>query len=251
MSFLGKIVSMFLGFFLLLVVPMGATRAFSAPGREELLERPAAGVIVGRHVNLRDRPSTEGRSLGRWGDGEQEELVVVDAARGEDGQTWYQVLSERLGEGWVHGRFLRFEGLDDPLGRFCMMLRRDFGTEPSMTERRLGKPEGVDRRTFHPEDYPGEVTAVELRNPGGRVIFWITEKGSFLTEVDFEKGVSFGSIAFGDAPEKVSRLIGDPHEVDHRVWTYHSGMRRVIVGFGFDPEGDPVVNRMIFERDPY
>ncbi|OPZ60581.1 MAG: hypothetical protein BWY88_00457 [Synergistetes bacterium ADurb.Bin520] len=251
MSFLGKIVSTLLGLFLLVVAPLGATGDFPAPGREELIERPAAGVIVGRHVNLRDRPSTEGKILGRWEDGEQEELVVVDAARGEDGQTWYQVLSERRGEGWVHGRFLRFEGVDDPLGRFCMMLRRDFGTEPSMTERRLGKPEGVDYRTLRPEDHPGEVTAVELRYSGGRVVFWITEEGPFLTEVDFEGGVSFGPISFGDAPGKVERLLGAPHGVDRSTWTYHSGMRRVIIGFSFDPEGDPGVNRMIFERDPY
>ena len=229
-----------------------AAGASGAPSREELLERPAAGVVAGSNVNVRDRPSTKGKSLGRLGeDGYWEELVVVDAAPGDDGQIWYKILSEKLGEGWMHGRFLRFEGLDDPLGRFFMTLRRDFGTNPAMTERRLGKPLKTERKTFRPEDYPEDVTSVDLRYPGGNVVFWIMRKIPFLVEADFEEGVAFGPIAFGDDSEKVERLLGDPHEVRNRVWTYHSGMRRVHIGFGLGPNGEAAVNRLIFERDAY
>ena len=229
-----------------------AADASGAPTREELLERPAAAVLTGVNVNVRDRPSTKGKSLGRLGeDGYWEELVVVDAARGEGGQIWYKILSEKLGEGWMHGRFLRFEGLDDPLGRFFMTLRRDFGTNPQMTEQRLGKPLKTERKAFRPEDYPEDVTSVELRYPGGSVVFWIIRKVPFLVAADFEKGVAFGRISFGDGPEEVERLLGEPHGVRNRVWTYHSGMRRVHIGFGLGSNGEAAVNRLIFERDAY
>jgi len=235
-----------------LLLAGGGAYCSGAPSREELLERPAAGVVAGSNVNVRDRPSTKGKSLGRLGeDGYWEELVVVDAAPGDDGRIWYKILSEKLGEGWMHGRFLRFEGLDDPLGRFFMTLRRDFGTNPAMTERRLGKPLKTERKTFRPEDYPEDVTSVDLRYPGGNVVFWIMRKVPFLVEADFEEGVAFGPIAFGDDSEKVERLLGDPHEVRNRVWTYHSGMRRVHIGFGLGPNGEAAVNRLIFERDAY
>ncbi len=235
-----------------LLLTAGVVDASGAPSREELLERPAAGVIAGANVNVRDRPSTKGKVLGRLGeDGYWEELVVVDAAPGEDGQIWYKILSEKLGEGWMHGRYLRFEGLDDPLGRFFVLLRRDFGTNPAMTQQRLGKPLKTERKTFRPEDYPEDVTSVELRYPGGSVVFWIMRKVPFLVAADFEKGVAFGPISFGDGPEKVERLLGEPHGVRNRVWTYHSGMRRVHIGFGLGSNGEAAVNRLIFERDAY
>lgn len=235
-----------------LLLAGGVACASGAPSREELLERPAAGVVAGSNVNVRDRPSTRGKSLGRLGeDGYWEELVVVDAAPGDDGQIWYKILSEKLGEGWMHGRFLRFEGLDDPLGRFFVLLRRDFGTNPAMTQQRLGKPVKIERKTFRPEDYPENVTSVELRYPGGSVVFWIMRKIPFLVGADFEKGAAFGPISFGDGPEKVERLLGEPHGVRNRVWTYHSGMRRVHIGFGLGPNGEAAANRLIFERDAF
>ena len=77
------------------------------------------------------------------------------------------------------------------------------------------------------------------------------KKIPFLVGADFEEGAAFGPISFGDGPEKVERLLGEPHGVRNRVWTYHSGMRRVHIGFGLGPDGDAAVNRLIFERDAF
>ena len=109
----------------------------------------------------------------------------------------------------------------------------------------------IERKTFRPEDYPENVTSVELRYPGGSVVFWIMRKIPFLVGADFEEGAAFGPISFGDGPEKVERLLGEPHGVRNRVWTYHSGMRRVHIGFGLGPNGEAAVNRLIFERDAF
>ncbi|MDI9370055.1 MAG: SH3 domain-containing protein [Synergistaceae bacterium] len=244
----------FFVFLAVLTATAGALFCSDSPTREELIEKPAAGTVAGKDVNVRDRPSTKGKALGRLGEeGYWEELVVIDAADGEDGETWYRVLSEKLGEGWIHGRFVGFEGLDDPIWRLTMAIRRDFGTSPEMTERLLGKPLSKESEAFRPEDWPWpeDVTSVELRYQGGSVVFWIIRGVPFLVEADFEEGVSFGPISFGDDSDRVESLLGQPHDVWNRVWTYHTGMRRVLVGFGMIEGGEPVVDRLIFERDPY
>ncbi len=250
MRFLGKCGVLFFSVFLLLSADLAAA---AGPSREELIEMPAAAVVTGRNVNFRSEPSTKGKILGRFGEGQAwEELLVVDAASGEDGHLWYKALSEHFGEGWISGRYLRFEGLDDQLWRFFLLVRRDFGTTPAMTERLLGKPLKIERQTFRPEDFSKDVTSVEMLYPEGKVIYWLIDMIPFLVELDFEGGArGFGPISFGDGPEKVEQVLGDPHDVRSWVWTYHSGMQRIHVGFRLGPNDEVKVARLLFERDAY
>jgi len=218
------------------------------PSGEELRERPAAAFVTGTGVNVRTGPSTASGSLGKLDEQASEELVATDAATGEDGKTWYLVLSERVGEGWVRGDFLRFEGMYDPLWRLLTLVRRDLGVNPGMTENRLGKPESRQNRTFLPEDRKEKVTETVLAYPEGSVTFWILKKSSFLVSADFTGKISgFGAIPFGAGADAVEKLLGAPHGVRNRVWTYHSGMSRIHVQFNMDGR----VDRLILERDSY
>lgn len=218
------------------------------PSGEELRERPAAAFVTGTGVNVRTGPSTASGSLGKLDGQASEELVATDAATGEDGKTWYLVLSERVGEGWVRGDFLRFEGMDDPLWRLLTLVRRDLGVNPGMTENRLGKPESRQNRTFLPEDRKEKVTETVLTYPEGNVVFWIPKNGSFLVSADFTGKIGgFGNITFGADVDAVEKYLGPPHGVRNRVWTYHSGMSRIHIRFGMDGR----VDRLILERDPY
>jgi len=172
----------------------------------------------------------------------------VDAVRGEDGKTWFLVLSAKVGEGWIRGDFLRFEGLDDPLWRLLTLVRRDLGVTPNMTENRLGKPESRKNRTFLPEDRKEKVTETVLAYPEGSVVFWVQNNHSFLFSADFTGRISgFGKIPFGTEVDSVEKLLGPPHGVRNRVWTYHSGINRVHIRFDMDAR----VDRLILERDPY
>ena len=231
-----------------LVFFAGSPAVAALPSGEELRRRPAPAFVAGTGVNVRAGPSTSFKSLGKLSERASEELVAVDAGQGEDGKTWFLVLSERTGEGWIRGDFLRFEGLDDPLWRFITLVRRDLGVTPNMTENRLGKPESRHNRTFIPEDRKEKVTETVLAYPEGSVAFWVQKNGSFLVSADFTgRIVGFGKITFGTDVDDVEKTLGQPHGVRNRVWTYHSGMSRIHVQFNMDGR----VDRLIFERDPY
>ncbi len=220
----------------------------SVPSGEELRLSPAPAFVTGAGVNVRTGPSTASRSLGKLDGQASEELVATDAATGEDGKIWYLVLSGKVGEGWIRGDFLRFEGLDDPLWRLAARIRRDLGVTPDMTENRLGKPENRQSRTFLPEDRKEKVTETVLTYHEGNVVFWIPKNGSFLVSADFTGRIGgFGNITFGAGVDAVEKLLGPPHGVRNRVWTYHSGMSRIHIRFGMDGR----VDRLILERDPY
>ncbi|MPM00126.1 hypothetical protein SDC9_46349 [bioreactor metagenome] len=237
-------VLLFAAFFTAFGSPAGA----ALPSGDELREHPAPAFVTGAGVNVRTGPSTASRSLGKLDGQASEELVATDAATGEDGKIWYLVLSGKVGEGWIRGDFLRFEGLDDPLWRLAARIRRDLGVSPDMTENRLGKPENRQSRTFLPEDRKEKVTETVLTYPDGNVVFWIPKNGSFLVSADFTGRIGgFGNITFGAGVDAVEKLLGPPHGVRNRVWTYHSGMSRIHIRFGMDGR----VDRLILERDTY
>lgn len=231
-----------------LAVFAGSPAAAALPQGEELRGRPAPAFVSGTGVNMRTGPSTSFKSLGKLSERASDELVAVDAAEGEDGKTWFLVLSERTGEGWIRGDFLRFEGMDNHLWRFITLVRRDIGVTPAMAVTRLGQPEKTQSRSFRPEDRPDEVTETELLYPGGTVVFWVLKDRAFLVSADFTGGISgFGKVTFGTDVDDVEKTLGPPHGVRNRVWTYHSGMSRIHIRFGMDTR----VDRLILERDPY
>lgn len=220
----------------------------SVPSGEELRLSPAPAFVTGAGVNVRTGPSTANKSLGKLDGGDSEELAAVDAVRGEDGKTWYLILSGKTGEGWIRGDFLRFGGLDDPLWRLLTRIRRDLGVTPVMAVSRLGKPDTTENRSFRPEDRPEDVTETEMAYPEGTLVFWSMKDGAFLVSADFTGRIGgFGEVAFGEDADAVEKLLGPPHGVRNRVWTYHSGMSRIHIRFDMDGR----VDRLILERDPY
>ena len=226
----------------------GAPAGASLPSGEELRVRPAPAFVSGTGVNVRSGPSTAFKSLGKLDGQDSEELAAVDAARGEDGKTWFLILSAKAGEGWIRGDFLRFEGLDDSLWRLITRIRRDLGVTPVMAVSRLGKPDTTKSRSFRPEDRPEDVTETEMVYPEGTLVFWSMKDGAFLVSADFTGRIGgFGEVAFGADADAVEKLLGSPHGVRNRVWTYHSGMSRIHIRFDMDGR----VDRLILERDPY
>jgi len=220
----------------------------SVPSGEELRLSPAPAFVTGAGVNVRTGPSTASRSLGKLDGQASEELVATDGETGEDGKIWYLVLSGKVGEGWIRGDFLRFEGLDDPLWRLITRIRRDLGVTPAMAVSRLGKPDTTKSRSFRPEDRPEDVTETEMVYPEGTLVFWSMKDGAFLVSADFTGRIGgFGEVAFGADADAVEKLLGPPHGVRNRVWTYHSGMSRIHIRFDMDGR----VDRLILERDPY
>jgi len=84
--------------------------------------------------------------------------------------------------------------------------------------------------------------------PEGTLVFWSMKDGAFLVSADFTGRIGgFGEVAFGADADAVEKLLGPPHGVRNRVWTYHSGMSRIHIRFDMDGR----VDRLILERDPY
>jgi len=69
-----------------------APRATSTPA--------PAGIVFGEAVNLRSEPALTGLALGKLYQGEW--LAVLGSSAG-----WLRVRSDRLGEGWVFGAYIR------------------------------------------------------------------------------------------------------------------------------------------------
>ena len=205
-----------------------------------------AGFVSRNNVNVRGTPSLSGPVLGKLNVTEGEELIVIGMSEGEDGEGWYHLLSESLGEGWISARYLRLEGENDPLLRFFLALRRDFGVNRAEGQKRLGKPLKKEERTFTPEDSKIKVVETELFYPDGSVTYWTFSGRDALFGFDFEEGeMHFGPLAMGDDPDRVEEVLGAPEQVKNRVWTYFSGMSRIHIGFDRDIRMD----RFIFERD--
>ena len=89
---------------LILFVLSGAL--FASKG-EEKYEIPLSGSLTGSSVNLRDKPSTGGKIVGRFAtEHEGGELRVIAKFDGGEEFPWYRVISAKFGEGWIYGKFL-------------------------------------------------------------------------------------------------------------------------------------------------
>ncbi|NLB84259.1 MAG: SH3 domain-containing protein [Synergistaceae bacterium] len=85
-------------YLLLLLLPALWTGAPSSACGEPL-EPPAAGFVSRNNVNVRGTPSLSGAVVGKLNRTEGEELIVIGTFQGTDGESWYHILSESLGEG--------------------------------------------------------------------------------------------------------------------------------------------------------
>ncbi len=234
------------GLYLLLLLLPALLTGVPSSACGEILEPPAAGFVSGNNVNVRETPSLSGTVVGKLSGKDGEELVVIGTSQGNDGELWYQVLSESLGEGWIYARFLRLEGEKDPLWRFFLSLRRDFGVTRAEAGKRLGAPLKKEERTRTPEDMKMKALETEFFYPDGSVIYWTFTGRDVLYGFDFEGGERhFGPLAMGDSPDRTEEILGPPVQVKNRVWTYFSGMSRIHIRFDRNARMD----RFIFERD--
>lgn len=212
----------------------------------EPVEPPTAGFVSGNNVNVRGTPSLSGPVVGKLSGKGEEELVVIGISQEKDGDNWYHVLSENLGEGWISARFLRLEGENDPLRRFFLSLRRDFGVTRAEAGKRLGDPLKNEERIRTLGDMKIKAVETELFYPDGRVIYWTFSGRDALFGFDFEGGERhFGALAMGDSPDRTEEVLGPPVQVKNRVWTYFSGMNRIHIRFDRNARMD----KFIFERD--
>lgn len=232
-------------YLLVLLLPVLLMAVPSSSGGEPLMPL-AAGFTSRNNVNVRGTPSLSGPLVGTLSDRAGEELIVIGTSKEKDGESWYHILSESLGEGWISASFLRLEGENDPLWRFFLALRRDFGVNRAEAQKRLGPPLKKEERTHTPEDRKIKVVETELFYPDGSVIYWTFSGRDALFGFDFEGGERhFGPLAIGDDPDRVEEVLGAPEQVKNRVWTYFSGMSRIHICFDRDARMD----RFIFERD--
>ena len=96
------------GMVLALLLLFALSGALSASGGEEKFDVPRTGFLAGTSVNLREKPSTEGKIVGQLpSKDEAGELLVTAAFDGGEEFPWYRVSSAKFGEGWIYGKFLR------------------------------------------------------------------------------------------------------------------------------------------------
>ncbi|GAB1399542.1 hypothetical protein MASR2M79_03460 [Aminivibrio sp.] len=96
------------GMVLALLLLFALSGALSASGGEEKFDVPRSGFLAGTYVNLREKPSTEGKIVGQLpSKDEAGELLVTAAFDGGEEFPWYRVSSAKFGEGWIYGKFLR------------------------------------------------------------------------------------------------------------------------------------------------
>ena len=232
-------------YLLALLLPALLTGAPSS-ARGEPLEPPAAGFVSGDNVNVRGTPSLSGPVVGKLSGKGGEELIVIGTSQEKDGGRWYHVLSESLGEGWIYALFLRLEGENDPLWRFFLALRRDYGVNRAEAEKRLGDALKKEERTRILDGFKIKAMETEFFYPDGSVIYWTFSGRDALFGFDFEGGKRhFGPLAMGDNPDRIEEVLGPPVQVKNRVWTYFSGMSRIHIRFDRDARMD----KFIFERD--
>ncbi|NLA90063.1 MAG: SH3 domain-containing protein [Synergistaceae bacterium] len=222
------------------------------PAAEELQANPVMAVIAGTRVNVREGPSTAHKSLGQLN---KEWIPVVDAAPGEEGMTWYKVLSWKLGEGWIREDLVDFSVTYEfgPAPVLMARIYRDLGVNPAMTEEQLGKPERIDQKVMDIDWKLKNVTFIKLIYPEGFVGFWRYERGAVeLSDGDFTGGMEgLGGVRFGMGKEEVEAALGAPFSVNNErykyfgaedFWYYSTGIGDFLVCFSPDSR----VERIIF-----
>lgn len=242
---------------MLIILAMALIWAIPAPGApkpdgEELRQNPVMAKIAGTRVNVREGPSTAHKSLGQL---DKEWIPVVDAAPGGDGKTWYKVLSRKLGEGWVREDLVEFSNPYEfgPSPVLMARIYNDLGVNPAMTEKRLGKPDRIDKKVMDIDWKLKNVTLIKLIYPEGFAGFWRYEDGAVeLSDGDFTGGMEgFGGIRFGMGKEEVEAALGAPVAKNKKeyeylgvedFWYYTTGIGAFFVCFS----PDSAVERIIF-----
>lgn len=238
----GVIICAFLASILLLSVPLAANPTV------ESFEWPKSGMLVGERVNLRAGPSTSSKVIGRFADEyEGGELLVTGRSEGREEFLWYRVISHKFGEGWLYGKYIAVEEPEDPVRRYALKIREDFGLSPAQAVKRYGEPMKRSREKLHIPDVNVTAEMVTLEFHGHTAIYW----DGVLQSVEIPAGfMGFADILLGmDFSEAVFRL-GTPilQEGDSMIFAYERDEITLAAGMS---KGKKVVSGLSYRRVVY
>ena len=214
----------------------------------ESFEWPKSGRLTGERVNLRSEPSTSSKVIGRFmHDYEGRELLLTGRSEGREEFPWYRVVSHKFGEGWLYGKYVAVEEPEDPVRRYALKIREDFGLSPVLAVKMYGEPMKRSREKLHIPDFNVTVEIVTLAFHGHTAVYW----DGFLQSVEIPAGfMGFADILLGmDAAEAVSKL-GTPilQEGDSLIFGFERDEITVATGRS---NGKTVVAGLAYRRVVY
>ena len=181
--------------------------ALSASGWEEKYEWPRSGFLTGTSVNLREKPSTGGKISGRFATEHEGEILVTGKFDGGEEFPWYRVISMKFGEGWIYGKFLSVYEPGDPVERYALKIRADFGISPALALKNWGEPTGRSERKKTIPDFNRTVTILTLTFHGHEAVYW----DGVLQSVEIPGGhMGFADILMGMDLAEATMLLGEP-----------------------------------------
>lgn len=214
------------GVLLLLFVFAGCVLAESDTPSREALENvrtwPLGAELQGKRVNLRGEPSAKGPLLGQFTDDmDAGELLVIDVRHTGEEYAWYLTVSEKYGEGWIYGKYLRFLPEGDALSRLFRRIRNDFGVNRAMMEKRFGKPDQAEVDTLELADWNVAITSISLAYHGHNAVFWNYRGRDRLRLLEIAGGwMDFGGVLQGTPAEEIRDRLGEPFAGDATMLQY-------------------------------
>ena len=214
----------------------------------ESFEWPKSGRLTGERVNLRSEPSTSSKVIGRFlHDYDGGELLVTGRSERGDEFPWYRVVSHKLGEGWLYGKYIAVEEPEDPVRRYALKIREDFGLSPVLAVKMYGEPMKRSREKLRIPDFNVTAEIVTLEFHGHSAVYW----DGFLQSVEIPAGfMGFADILLGmDASEAASRL-GTPilRQEDTLIFSFERDEIAITEG---KSGGGTVVSGLAYRRVVY
>ena len=232
---------------LLLFVLSGA---LSASGGEVNYQWPRSGFLTGTSVNLREKPSTGGKIAGRFAsEHEGGELLVTAKFDGGEEFPWYRVISAKFGEGWIYGKFLSVYEAGDPVQRYALRIRADFGISPALAVKNWGEPTGRSERKKTIPDFKKTVTILTLTFHGHEAVYW----DGVLQSVEIPGGpMGFADILMGMDLAEATMLLGEPIREEKYGRLFSSERDDIGLEFDSNPAGKGyVITGLSYRRAVY
>ena len=234
---------------LLAVLLFALSGALSASGGEEKYEWPRSGFLTGASVNLRDKPSTGGKISGRFATEHEGEILVTGKFDGGEEFPWYRVISMKFGEGWIYGKFLSVYEPGDPVERYALKIRADFGISPVLAVEYWGEPQGRSERKKTIPDFNRTVTILTLTFHGHEAVYW----DGVLQYVEIPGGpMGFADILMGMDLTEATMLLGEPIREEKYGRLFSSERDDIGLEFDSNPAGKGyVITGLSYRRAVY
>lgn len=221
-----------------------------ASDEEETYEWPRSGFLTGTSVNLREKPSTGGKIAGRFAsEHDGGELLVIARFNGGEEFPWYRVISAKFGEGWIYGKFLSVFEPGDPVQRYALKIRADFGVSPQLALKYWGEPTGRSERKQTIPDFKKTVTILTLTFHGHEAVYW----DGVLQSVEIPGGpMGFGDILMGMDLAEATVLLGEPALEEKYGRVFISERDEIQLEFDSNPAGKGyVITGLSYRRVVY